>query len=42
MSWIMDTISMHKGFTVPGVVTGKPIAIGGSLGRDEATARGAG
>ena len=41
MSWIMDTISMHKGFTVPGVVTGKPIAIGGSLGRDEATARGA-
>jgi glutamate dehydrogenase/leucine dehydrogenase len=41
MSWIMDTISMHKGFSVPGVVTGKPIAIGGSLGRDEATARGA-
>jgi glutamate dehydrogenase len=37
----MDTISMHKGFSVPGVVTGKPIAIGGSLGRDEATARGA-
>ncbi len=41
MAWIMDTISMHKGFAVPGVVTGKPIAIGGSLGRDEATARGA-
>ena len=41
MSWIMDTISMHKGFTVSGVVTGKPIPIGGSLGRDEATARGA-
>ena len=41
MSWIMDTISMHKGFTVSGVVTGKPISIGGSLGRDEATARGA-
>ncbi|HYM38878.1 MAG TPA: Glu/Leu/Phe/Val dehydrogenase [Thermoplasmata archaeon] len=41
MSWIMDTISMHKGYTVPGVVTGKPIPIGGSLGRDEATARGA-
>ena len=41
MAWIMDTISMHKGFAVPGVVTGKPLAIGGSLGRDEATARGA-
>ncbi len=41
MSWIMDTISMNKGFTVSGVVTGKPIPIGGSLGRDEATARGA-
>ena len=41
MAWIMDTISMHKGFTVSGVVTGKPLAIGGSLGRDEATARGA-
>ncbi len=40
MSWIMDTISMQKGFSVPGVVTGKPISIGGSLGRDEATARG--
>ena len=38
MAWIMDTISMHKGFTVSGVVTGKPLAIGGSLGRDEATA----
>ncbi len=41
MSWIMDTISMNKGYTVSGVVTGKPIPIGGSLGRDEATARGA-
>ncbi len=40
MAWIMDTISMHKGFAVPGVVTGKPVAIGGSLGRDEATSRG--
>jgi len=40
MAWIMDTISMHKGFAVPGVVTGKPIPIGGSLGRDEATSRG--
>ena len=36
----MDTYSMHVGHTVPGVVTGKPIAIGGSVGRDEATARG--
>src|SRR6187551_260487 len=41
MAWIMDTYSMHMGYTVPGVVTGKPIAIGGSLGRNEATARGA-
>jgi glutamate dehydrogenase (NAD(P)+) len=41
MAWIMDTFSMHHGYTIPGVVTGKPIAIGGSLGRNEATARGA-
>src|SRR5438874_4069979 len=40
MAWIMDTYSMHKGVTVPGVVTGKPIAIGGSQGRLEATGRG--
>jgi glutamate dehydrogenase/leucine dehydrogenase len=40
MAWIMDTISMHTGYAVPGVVTGKPIAIGGSRGRDEATSRG--
>lgn len=40
MSWIMDTYSMLKGFAVPGVVTGKPIDIGGSLGRNEATGRG--
>ena len=40
MAWIMDTISMSKGFAVPGVVTGKPLVIGGSLGRDEATSRG--
>ncbi|MFI5338927.1 MAG: Glu/Leu/Phe/Val dehydrogenase [Candidatus Methylomirabilales bacterium] len=40
MAWIMDTYSMHKGYSVPGVVTGKPISIGGSLGRKEATARG--
>ena len=40
MAWIMDTISMHRGFTVPSVVTGKPINIGGSLGRVDATGRG--
>src|SRR4029077_5887916 len=40
MSCIMDTFPMQKGYWVPGVVTGKPIAIGGSLGRDKATARG--
>jgi len=40
MAWIMDTISMHKGFTDMGIVTGKPIDIGGSLGRTEATGRG--
>jgi glutamate dehydrogenase/leucine dehydrogenase len=40
MAWIMDTISMNAGYSVPGVVTGKPIVIGGSLGRDEATSRG--
>jgi glutamate dehydrogenase (NAD(P)+) len=41
MAWIMDTYSMHHGYTIAGVVTGKPIAVGGSLGRNEATARGA-
>ncbi|MGA9349832.1 MAG: Glu/Leu/Phe/Val dehydrogenase [Anaerolineae bacterium] len=40
MAWIMDTYSMHKGYSVPPVVTGKPISIGGSLGRLEATGRG--
>ena len=40
MAWIMDTFSMHQGYTVPAVVTGKPINIGGSRGRNEATARG--
>jgi glutamate dehydrogenase (NAD(P)+) len=40
MAWIMDTYSMHKGYTVNAVVTGKPIALGGSLGRREATGRG--
>jgi glutamate dehydrogenase (NAD(P)+) len=40
MAWLMDTYSMNKGYTVPGVVTGKPVEIGGSLGRGTATARG--
>jgi glutamate dehydrogenase (NAD(P)+) len=40
MAWIMDTYSMHRGYSIPGVVTGKPVAIGGSLGRYEATGRG--
>jgi glutamate dehydrogenase (NAD(P)+) len=41
MAWIMDTYSMHAGNSVPGIVTGKPIGLGGSLGRREATGRGA-
>jgi len=40
MAWVMDTYSMNKGHTVRGVVTGKPVPIGGSLGRGTATARG--
>lgn len=40
MAWIMDTYSMGKGKTVPACVTGKPVAIGGSLGRADATGRG--
>jgi glutamate dehydrogenase (NAD(P)+) len=40
MAWMMDTYSMAKGYSVPGVVTGKPIEIGGSLGRPESTGRG--
>lgn len=40
MAWIMDTYSMHSGFSVPAVVTGKPVEIGGSLGRTAATGRG--
>ena len=40
MAWMMDTLSMHKGYSVPGVVTGKPISIGGSLGRTDATGQG--
>ena len=41
MAWIFDTYSMNKGHSVLGVVTGKPLTIGGSLGRVEATSRGA-
>jgi glutamate dehydrogenase (NAD(P)+) len=41
MAWIFDTFSMNKGYSVLGVVTGKPLQVGGSLGRVEATARGA-
>ena len=40
MAWVMDTYSQHKGHAVPGVVTGKPVAIGGTQGRREATGRG--
>ncbi len=40
MAWIMDTYSMHKGYSVPSVVTGKPVGIGGSAGRRDATGRG--
>lgn len=40
MAWIMDTYSMTHGSSAPGVVTGKPLFLGGSLGRNEATARG--
>jgi len=40
MAWIMDTYSMTKGYSISGVVTGKPISLGGSLGRNEATGRG--
>jgi glutamate dehydrogenase (NAD(P)+) len=40
MAWLMDTYSMHRGYSVPGVVTGKPVSIGGSEGRSEATGRG--
>jgi len=40
MAWIMDTYSMSKGKTVSGVVTGKPVEIGGSLGRTQATGHG--
>ena len=40
MAWMMDTISMHAGYTVPGVVTGKPVVLGGSAGRADATGLG--
>jgi len=40
MAWIMDTYSMHEGYSIPAVVTGKPLAIGGSEGRNDATATG--
>ncbi|MEO8970111.1 MAG: Glu/Leu/Phe/Val dehydrogenase [Ktedonobacteraceae bacterium] len=40
MAWMMDTFSMHQGYSVPAMITGKPLAIGGSEGRLEATARG--
>ncbi|HEY2951284.1 MAG TPA: Glu/Leu/Phe/Val dehydrogenase, partial [Verrucomicrobiae bacterium] len=42
MAWIMDTYSVHMGSTVPSIVTGKPVGLGGSLGRREATGRGVG
>jgi glutamate dehydrogenase (NAD(P)+) len=41
MAWMMDTYSVHVGYTVPSIVTGKPVGLGGSLGRREATGRGA-
>ncbi len=40
MAWMMDTYSVYQGYTVPGIVTGKPISLGGSLGRTSATGRG--
>ncbi len=40
MAWMMDTYSVHTGYTVPSIVTGKPVLLGGSLGRREATGRG--
>jgi glutamate dehydrogenase (NAD(P)+) len=40
MAWMMDTYSVYAGHTVPSIVTGKPVSIGGSLGRREATGRG--
>src|SRR5881296_3772046 len=42
MAWMMDTYSTHMGYTVPSIVTGKPVGLGGSMGRREATGRGVG
>src|SRR5712675_1713514 len=42
MAWMMDTYSVHTGYTVPSIVTGKPVNLGGSLGRRESTGRGVG
>jgi len=42
MAWMMDTYSVHAGYSVPSIVTGKPVGLGGSLGRREATGRGVG
>ena len=42
MAWMMDTYSVHEGYAVPSIVTGKPVGLGGSLGRREATGRGVG
>ena len=42
MAWMMDTYSMHMGSTIPSIVTGKPVGLGGSVGRREATGRGVG
>ncbi len=42
MAWMMDTYSVHMGYSVPSIVTGKPVGVGGSLGRREATGRGVG
>src|SRR6185295_8063285 len=42
MAWMMDTYSVHMGYSIPGVVTGTPVGIGGSVGRREATGRGVG
>src|ERR1700754_3239499 len=40
MAWFMDTYSMHQGYTTPSIVTGKPVSLGGTVGRREATGRG--
>src|SRR5206468_561506 len=42
MAWMMDSYSMHMGYTIPSIVTGKPVGLGGSVGRREATGRGVG